>query len=59
MVINSTDHHCLEVIVSFVDICRIDDHHCLEVIVSLSDIGRIDESPLNSDGHQFYQYQQN
>jgi hypothetical protein len=29
------------VIVSFVDIGRIDDHHCLEVIVSFTDIGRI------------------
>jgi hypothetical protein len=31
------------VIVSFVDIGRIDYHHCLEVIVSFVDIGRIDD----------------
>jgi hypothetical protein len=46
MVINSTNinkTNCLEVIVSFVDIGRIDDHHCLEVIVSFVDIGRIDD----------------
>jgi (2Fe-2S) ferredoxin len=48
MVNNSTndidrivDHHCLEVIVNFVDIGRIVDHHCLEVIVCFADIGRI------------------
>jgi hypothetical protein len=46
------DHHCLEVIVSFVDIGGIVDHHCLEVIQNK-------QSPLNSDGQQFYQYQQN
>jgi hypothetical protein len=34
-------HHCLEVIVSFVDIDRIIDHHCLEVIVCFVDIDRI------------------
>jgi hypothetical protein len=38
MVNNSTiggivDHHCLEVVVCFVDIDGIVDHHCLEVIV--------------------------
>jgi hypothetical protein len=32
------DHHCLEVIVCFVDI-GIVDHHCLEVIVCFVDIG--------------------
>ena len=35
------DHHCLEVIVRFVDIGGIVDHHCLEVIVSFVDISRI------------------
>jgi hypothetical protein len=46
MVNNSTnikkgivDHHCLEVIVCFVDIGGIDDHRCLEVIVYFVDIG--------------------
>jgi hypothetical protein len=34
---------CLEVIVCFVDIGRIDDHHCLEVIAYFVDIGRIDD----------------
>jgi hypothetical protein len=55
------------VIVCSVDISRIVDHHCLEVIVCSVDIGRIVEtnnylSPkesINSDGQQFYQYQQN
>ena len=36
------DHHCLEVIVRFVDIGGIVDHHCFEVIVRLNvDIGEI------------------
>jgi hypothetical protein len=42
--INKTNnylHHCLEVIVCFVDIGRIVDHLCLEVIVGFVDIGRI------------------
>jgi hypothetical protein len=30
------DHHCLEVIVCFLDIGRIVAHHCLEVIVPIS-----------------------
>jgi hypothetical protein len=34
-------HHCLDVIVFFVDIGGIDDHHCLEVIVCFVDIGGI------------------
>jgi hypothetical protein len=38
---NHLDHHCLEVIVCFVDIGGIVDHHCLEVIVSFVDIGGI------------------
>jgi hypothetical protein len=42
------------VIVSFVDNGRIVDHHCLEVIVCFDE-----QSPLNSDGQQFNQYQQN
>jgi hypothetical protein len=33
------DHHCLEVIVCFVDIGGIVNHHCLEVIVCFVDIG--------------------
>jgi hypothetical protein len=33
------DHHCLEVIVSFVDIGGIVDHHCLEMFVRFVDIG--------------------
>jgi hypothetical protein len=33
------DHHCLEMIVLFVDICGIVDHHCLEMIVRFVDIG--------------------
>jgi hypothetical protein len=43
MVNNSriVDHHCLEVIVCFLDIGGIVDHHCLEVIVCFVDIGRI------------------
>ena len=47
------DHHCLEVIVRFVeigDIGGIFDHHCLELIVRFVDIG---------DGQQIHQYQQN
>jgi hypothetical protein len=39
------------VIVNFVDIGKIVDNHCLEV--------QIEQSPLNSDGQQFNQYQQN
>jgi metal-responsive CopG/Arc/MetJ family transcriptional regulator len=35
------DHHCLEVIVDFVDIGGIVDHHCLEVIVGFVGIGGI------------------
>jgi hypothetical protein len=35
------DHHCLEVIVCFVDIGGVVDHHCLEVIVCFVDIGGI------------------
>ena len=38
------DHHCLEVIVRFVEIGDIDgifDHHCLELIVRFVDIGGI------------------
>jgi hypothetical protein len=35
----NVDHHCLEVIVRFVDIGGIVDHHCLEVIVRFVDIG--------------------
>ena len=38
------DHHCLEVIVRFVeigDIGGIFDHHCLELIVRFVDIGGI------------------
>ena len=35
------DHHCLDVIVYFVDIGGIVDHHCLEVIVHFVDIGGI------------------
>jgi hypothetical protein len=34
-------HHCLEVIVHFVDISGIVDHHCLEVIVHFVDISGI------------------
>jgi hypothetical protein len=34
-------HHCLEVIVCFVDIGRIVDHQSLEVIVRFVDIGKI------------------
>jgi hypothetical protein len=41
------------VIVCFVDIGGIVDHHCLEVTVCFVD------TPLNSDGQQFNQYQQN
>jgi hypothetical protein len=37
------DHHCLEVIVRFVDIGEIVDHHCLEVIVRFVDIGENDD----------------
>jgi hypothetical protein len=44
------DHHCLEVVFSFVDIGGIVDHHCLEVVFSFVDIGRF------VDHH--YQYQQ-
>jgi hypothetical protein len=33
------EHHCLEDIVSFVDIGGIVDHHCLELIVCFVDIG--------------------
>jgi hypothetical protein len=36
--INKTNHHCLEVIVNFVDIGKIVDHHCLEVIACFVDI---------------------
>jgi hypothetical protein len=50
MVNNSTninkgivDHHCLDVIVCFVDIGEILDHHCLDVIVCFVDIGGIDD----------------
>jgi hypothetical protein len=32
------DHHCLEIVVGFVDIVGIVDHHCLEVIVGFVDI---------------------
>jgi hypothetical protein len=39
------------VIACFVDIGGIIDHHCLEMIVCFFDI-------LNSDGQQFYEYQQ-
>jgi hypothetical protein len=35
------NHHCLEVIVRFVDIGGLLDHHCLEVIVRFVDIGKI------------------
>jgi hypothetical protein len=52
------DHHCLEAIVCFVDSCRIVDHHCLEVIVTILQIST-KQSPLNSDGQQFYKYPQN
>jgi hypothetical protein len=45
------------VIVCFVDLSGIDDHHCLEVIVCFVDICGIE--PLDSDGHQFHQDQQN
>jgi hypothetical protein len=34
------DHHCLEVIVRFVDISGIVDHHCLELIVRFVDDGQ-------------------
>ena len=37
------DHHCLEVIVCFVDIGGIVDHHCLEMIVRFVDIDGIAE----------------
>jgi hypothetical protein len=51
------DHHCLEVIVNFVDIGKIVDNHCLEVIVCFSQqffqYQQIEQSPLNSDGQQF------
>ena len=33
------DHHCLKVIIRFVDIGRTVDHHCLEVIIRFVDIG--------------------
>jgi hypothetical protein len=70
---NNYHHHCLEVIVRVVDIGRVVDHHCLEVIVCFVDIGRVvdhhcleeivsstkQQLPLNSDGQQLYQYQQN
>ena len=36
-----TIHHCLEVVVCFVDIGGIIDHHCLEVDVSFVHIGGI------------------
>jgi hypothetical protein len=64
------DHHCLEVIVFFLYIGGIVDYHCWEVIVCFVDIGGIvdhhcwdqykkKQLPLNSDGQQFNQYQQN
>jgi hypothetical protein len=66
------DHQSLEVAVRFIDIGKIVDHHCLDVIVNFVDIGWIKDhhclfyqyqqnkqSPLNSDGLQFNQYQQN
>jgi hypothetical protein len=46
------------VIVCFVDIGGIVDLHCLEVIVCFVDIGG-KQSPLNSEGQQSHQYQQN
>jgi hypothetical protein len=33
------DHHCLEIIVRFVDIGGIVDHHCLEMFDRFVDIG--------------------
>jgi hypothetical protein len=36
---NHLYHHCLELIVCFVDIGGIVDHHCLDVVVSFVDIG--------------------
>jgi hypothetical protein len=57
------DHHCLEVVVRFVDIGWFVDHHCLEVVFNFVDIGgNVDlktKESLNSDGQQFHQYQQN
>jgi hypothetical protein len=48
------------VIFRFVDIGGIVDHHFLEVIVRFVDISRIFfQSPLNSDGQEFHQYQEN
>jgi hypothetical protein len=35
------DHHCLEVIICFVDIGGIVDHHCLDVIACFVYIGGI------------------
>jgi hypothetical protein len=46
------------VIVCFVDIGGIDDHHCLNVINKTNNHLSPRER-LNSDGHQFHQYQQN
>jgi hypothetical protein len=43
MVTHFVEHHCLEVIVGFVDIGVIVEHHCLEVIVCFVDIGGIVE----------------
>jgi hypothetical protein len=36
-----TDHHCLEIVVSFDNISRIIDHHCLEIVVRFDNISRI------------------
>ena len=32
-IVGINDHHCLEVVVCFVDIGGFNDHHCLEVAV--------------------------
>ena len=39
ILVSIVDHHCLEMIVRFVDIGGIVDHHCLEVVVRFVDIG--------------------
>jgi len=41
ILVEFVDHHCLEVIVRFVDIGGTVDHHCLEVIVRFVDSGGI------------------
>jgi hypothetical protein len=52
------------VVVCFVDIGRIVDHHCLNLVNNSTNINKTNnhltpKESLNSDGQQFYQYQQN